>query len=307
MTLHNKAMQNSNFKSSVTILTPALFNFDEALVYLDRSALECMHQVKNGAVYKLLEVDGEYTLIEVRPENERELQISCLNRTPSSYEPIISYVKDWLDFRTDLEPFYQMAQNDPILGTLTKDYAGLRVIGVPDLFEALCWAVIGQQVNLPFAYTVKKRLVETYGDSYEWNGQSYRLFPMPEKIAELSVEDLKALQLTGRKAEYILHIAKLMSDGELTKDVLMEMGPERAEEKLLSLRGIGPWSAHYVMMRCLRDPSAFPIGDAGLHNALKHLLRRSKKPSLDEIRSIFEPWKGWEAYAVFYLWRSLHG
>ncbi|MGM7702782.1 DNA-3-methyladenine glycosylase family protein [Pseudalkalibacillus sp. Hm43] len=307
MTLHNKAMPDSNSKSSVTISTPGLFDFEEALVYLNRSSLECMHLVGDGAVYKLLEVDGEYTLIKINTNNERELQISCLNRTPSSYEPIKAYVKDWLDLRTDMAPFYRMAKNDPILGALTQDYAGLRVIGVPDLFEALCWAVIGQQVNLTFAYTVKKRLVESYGDSYEWDGQSFWLFPTPEKIAELTVEDLKALQLTGRKAEYILHIAKLMSDGELSKDTLMEMEAERAEEKLLSIRGIGPWSAHYVMMRCLRDPSAFPIGDAGLHNALKHLLARSKKPSLEEIRSIFKPWKGWEAYAVFYLWRSLHG
>lgn len=86
----------------------------------------------------------------------------------------------------------------------------------------------------------------------------------------------------------------------MTKNVLFYAKKEEAEK-----HGFGPWTANYVMMRCLRDPSAFPIEDVGLHNALKQQLKLSEKPGLAEIRQLAAAWQGWEAYATFYLWRSL--
>jgi DNA-3-methyladenine glycosylase II len=103
-------------------------------------------------------------------------------------------------------------------------------------------------------------------------------------------------------------VARLMADGELTKERLLERAddPASLEKSLVAIRGIGPWTANYVMMRCLRILSAFPIGDVGLHLALKHLSGSAEKPPLDEIRRLATPWAGWEAYATFYLWRCLY-
>jgi DNA-3-methyladenine glycosylase II len=76
-------------------------------------------------------------------------------------------------------------------------------------------------------------------------------------------------------------------------------------EKLLQIRGVGEWTADYVLMKCFRIPSVFPITDVGLHNALKIHLGLSQKPSLPEIKKLAADWNPWEAYATFYLWRSL--
>ncbi len=289
------------------IRMPQAFSFAETLHYLKRSPLECMHVVEEERVYKLLMIEGRQTIIEVQENEEGMIQVDFVMDPPnteSAYRKVAKYIVEWFDLETDLRPFYEMAEKDPFLDGLTKSFHGLRVIGVPDLFEALCWSIIGQQVNLPFAYTVKRKFVEAYGKSVEWNGHTFWLFPEPHDIISLKVEDLKQLQFTGRKAEYILGLAEMMANGSLTKESLSE-DRQYAEQKLLSIRGIGPWSAHYVMMRCLRDHSAFPIGDAGLQNALKKLLGREKKPSPEEIRNLFSRWGNWEAYAVFYLWRSL--
>jgi DNA-3-methyladenine glycosylase II len=75
---------------------------------------------------------------------------------------------------------------------------------------------------------------------------------------------------------------------------------------LVNIRGIGPWTANYVLMRCLRFPSAFPIDDVGLQNAIKHPLGRDKKPTKDEIMKFAGNWTNWESYATFYLWRFLY-
>jgi DNA-3-methyladenine glycosylase II len=295
--------------SSVTMPLPQEFSYDETLTYLTRSPDEILHVIEDRKIYRLFELEREAVLIEISENGPSSIQIRFVEgkeRNRAAFVAAVHDVREWFDLRTDLAPFYRMAEGDPLLGALTREYFGLRIIGVQDLFEAICWAVIGQQVNLTFAYTLKKRFIETFGEHIEWNGRRYWLFPKPRDIAAVSVEELKKLQFTGKKAEYIIAIAGLMDSGSLSKEALMATGDyQDAERQMLAIRGIGPWTAHYVMMRCLRDPSAFPIGDVGLQNALKQLLQRPQKPDLDEIRQIFAPWRNWEAYAVFYLWRSL--
>ncbi|WP_082050451.1 DNA-3-methyladenine glycosylase family protein [Risungbinella massiliensis] len=312
MTTPKKVMPVFSFDKHlgiITLIPPREFSFTETLTYLSRSPLECLHQIQNRRILKILEIEEKPTLIEISEKGDSSIQVRFVNFIPqstTSYEAVGDYVMEWFDLRKDLVPFYLMAKNDSLLNTLTRNYFGLRIIGVPDLFEALCWAVIGQQVNLTFAYTLKQRFVQSFGNLIIWNNQSYWLFPKPEQINASDVNKLKELQFTGRKAKYIVGIAQLMKSGKLSKDNLLKSGNiQDIEQRLLSIRGVGPWTAHYVLMRCLREPSAFPIGDAGLHNALKQLLHRPKKPSIQEIQQIFARWKNWEAYAVFYLWRSL--
>ena len=76
-------------------------------------------------------------------------------------EKVALYIWEWFDLGQNIEGFYQLASKDNILKELTKRYDGLRIVGIPDLFEALVWAIIGQQINLTFAYTLKKRFVNT--------------------------------------------------------------------------------------------------------------------------------------------------
>ena len=89
--------------------------------------------------------------------------------------------------------------------------------------------------------------------------------------------------------------------------MLLETNDVKEAEKILTkIRGIGPWTANYVLMRCLRFTSAFPIDDVGLHNAVKHVIGSEQKPTKEELLNLSAPWKGWEAYATFYLWRFLY-
>ncbi len=94
---------------------------------------------------------------------------------------------------------------------------------------------------------------------------------------------------------------------QAVEGALLAAGGHREAEKLLvGSRGIGPWTANYVLLRCLRFPTALPIEDVGLHNAIKLLLGMDRKPTVEEIREPAKPWAGWESYATFYLWRALY-
>lgn len=221
-------------------------------------------------------------------------------------EEIVKYIHEWFDLDNDLTPFYEMAKADPLLKMPARKFYGLRVIGIPDLFEALCWGVLGQQINLAFAYSLKKQFVEAFGDSIEWNGKKYWVFPPYERIARLTPTDLADIKMTVKKSEYIIGIARLMASGELSREKLMKMNFKDAEKNLIKIRGIGPWTANYVLMRCLRFPTAFPIDDVGLIHSIKILRNMNRKPTKDEILEISVPWKEWQSYAIFYLWRVLY-
>src|SRR5690625_1245674 len=217
---------------------------------------------------------------------------------------VSEYITQWFDLDRDIIPFYEMAENDPILQNLVKKYKGYRIIGIPDLFEAITWAIIGQQINLTFAYRLKRRLIEHFGEKIVWEGHEFWLFPQPEQIATLKVADLRELQFTNRKAEYIIDIATLMSNGEMSKETLREKEYHDLKKTLLHLRGVGNWTADYVMMRCFNRPEAMPIADVGLHRALQRQLGLDRKPTIEEITDLAKSWAGWESYATFYLWRS---
>ncbi|RIW34626.1 DNA-3-methyladenine glycosylase 2 family protein [Bacillus salacetis] len=294
--------------SFIEIFPPADFSFQECLIFLGRSHQEILHRISEGYLYKLIKADDQQILLKIgaAPHSIKvEFPISEPNQ--NIREKAADYLLEWFDMDRELKGFYQMAASDEILQAVCANHFGLRIIGIPDLFEALTWAVIGQQINLTFAYTLKKRFVEHYGECLDYEGIVYWLYPEPDIIAELEVEDLRKLQFTNRKAEYIIGIAKSMKAGLLAKKELLQAEDyPQLKETLMKIRGIGGWTADYVMMKCLKHPRSFPIADVGLHNAIKLQKGMERKPTIREIEDMAENWKGWEAYAVFYLWRSLY-
>lgn len=289
---------------------PELFDWKACLDYMARSPLECLYRTDGEGVTRLLRADSGALLIRLTAPEQERLRVELLEgKRPgdAGLEELARYIRDWFDLDRDLRPFYKLAADDLLLGPLTERFRGLRIVGIPDLFEALCWAILGQQVNLAFAYKLKARLAEGYGESVHWLGNRYHLFPLPERLLGAPEEELCALQLSRSKARTITAVAGLIADGALSREELLALGsPEEAEARLTAVKGIGPWTAQYVRMRCLRDASSFPIGDVGLHNAVKSVLQMDRKPSLPELRELFAGWRGWEAYATFYLWRVLY-
>lgn len=294
----------------IVITLPDDFDKDANLGYLTREKNECMYAIENDVITKVIAIGEIRSLVQINVMNNKQMNVHFLNDSRPiekwKREEVVNYIYEWFDLNNDLTSFFEMAKTDPLLKMPAQKFYGLRVIGIPDLFEALCWGVLGQQINLSFAYSLKRQFVEKYGDSVEWNGKKYWVFPSYEQIAQLTPTDLADIKMTVKKSEYIIGIAKLMADGALSREQLMNMSFKDAEKSLLKIRGIGPWTANYVLMRCLRFQTAFPIDDVGLINSIKLLRNMDRKPTKDEIVELSCPWKNWESYATFYLWRVLY-
>lgn len=295
----------------VMIITlPANFDMNANLGYLTREKNECLYEIENNIITKVIAIGEMQSLVQISVIDNQQMVVQFLNGSrpieKGEREKIATYILEWFDLDNDLTPFYEMANADPLLKIPAQKFYGLRVIGIPDLFEALCWGVLGQQINLAFAYSLKRQFVESFGGSIEWKGKKYWVFPPYERIAQLEPTDLAAIKMTVKKSEYIIGIARLMANGDLSKEQLMKMDFKEAEKSLIKIRGIGPWTANYVLMRCLRFQTAFPIDDVGLINSIKTLRNMNQKPTKEEILALSIPWQNWESYATFYLWRVLY-
>ncbi len=292
--------------SRIILPVPSEFSFEHAFAFLERSPKEPMHLVSTGCVTKLLRVADELVLFSVRPRGKK-LEIDFPDTQPSAAarKLVKAYVREWFDLGTDLKPFYSMARKDEILRSSVKKFHGHRIISIPDLFESLIWAVLGQQINVAFAYTIKQRFVEQFGERFQFKGHTYYLFPTPATVTALSPEQLLPLQFSRQKANYTIGIANAFVNGELSKEKLSTMSLAEAKDTMIRIKGIGNWTANYAMMRTFRHPEAFPLEDVALHNALRIQLGLNKKPSLSRVKKIFRKYKGWEAYATLYLWKTL--
>ncbi len=295
-------MSNDHY---LRVPTPSDFSFNECLVYLNRSSQEVLHTTGGDSVIKLLNVNHSLVFLKLRSKESAIMAEFPLGKpNKETCNLITNYIHEWFDLNRDMTDFYSMTQNDCILTNIVSKHRGLRIVGIPDLFEALTWAVIGQQINLTFAYTLKKRFVEHFGEKFEYQGQLYWLYPDCHQIASLDVSHLKKLQFTTRKAEYVIGIARAIVSREITKEALLQKDYDGMKNSLMKLRGVGAWTADYVMLRCLRQPQAFPSADIGIHHALRKQLELDQKPTSNYAEELSKKWRDWRAYAAFYLWRS---
>lgn len=291
---------------------PDEFSFAQNYDHLATATNEALYTLREGRIRKAIAVGTQATVVEIVPEGQAQLRIRFVAEpnadSPALRAGVAEYVHDWFDLGTDLKPFYKMAKTDPLLRQAVESFYGLRNMGIPDLYEAMCWGILGQQINLGFAYTLKRRYVERFGQALEREGETYWLFPTAVRMAELTAEDLSAAGMTTvKKCEYLVDTARLIASGELTKEQLLAADSvKEAEKRLVRIRGIGPWTAHYVLMRCLRRPDAFPIDDVGLHHSIRHVLGLDAKPGKEQILEWSAGWSMWESYATFYLWRFLY-
>ncbi len=207
---------------------------------------------------------------------------------------LIAAARRWLDL--DASP----AAIDACLADLPGP-AGQRLPGSVDGFELAVRAVLGQQVTVAAARTLARRLVERFGSPLPtpWPDVT-RAFPTPETLAAAPLERIAELGIIRSRVAAIQALAREWP--ALVPLLSIGAAPERLVERLCELPGIGAWTAHYVAMRALGWPDAFPPGDVA---ALKAMQRLYSTASPREAEARAEAWRPWRAYALLRLWNSL--
>ncbi len=203
----------------------------------------------------------------------------------------------------------KLMASDRDLAPLLERFGTLRIVRAPDLYEALLVAVIGQQVSVQAAQSIRRRLMQGLGTrvtvDYAPGNENYYFYPTARQLIKAGELGLREQGLSRQKTRYLLEIANRAATGELDRDAFAALSDEDAIRRLCEIKGVGRWTAEIALMRGLGRNDVFAAGDLGLQVAVQELRRMRKRPSEKELRKIAERWKGWRSYAAFYLWMTL--
>jgi DNA-3-methyladenine glycosylase II len=198
--------------------------------------------------------------------------------------------------------FAELRRGDPVVARLEARYRGFRPVLQLNLLGALVRCISAQQVNLRWASETRRRLAERFGDRHTVDGATvYSL--SAERLANAAPAEIRALQFTNRKAEYIVAVAQAIAQGQISLERLRTLSDSAVIDELVALRGIGAWTAEWVLARTLGRPRVV-AGDLGVRKAVGIAYGKGVMPSEDEVRELTAHWRVSGAHAQALL---LHG
>jgi DNA-3-methyladenine glycosylase II len=191
-------------------------------------------------------------------------------------------------FVTAPESLAVLAAADPVIARLETHYRGVRPVLQADPLTALVRSISAQQVNLRWAVTVRRRLVEAFGCQHTLG--AYRVFSLDaNRLARADVTTLRTLQFTTRKAEYVTALARAVAGGVLDLVALRELPDAEIIARLTTLRGIGRWTAEWFLARTLGRPCV-AAGDLGVRKAIGAAYLQGRLPAEAEVRHLTAHW-----------------
>ena len=201
----------------------------------------------------------------------------------------------------DLSEFAAMAAPDPLLGPLAERMRGLKPPRFPTVFEALVNGVACQQLSLAVGIHLLNRLVADRGRPVAEDSGGPRAFPTPEGLATAQPDELKLHGFSFSKARTIVETARAIVAGDLDLESLEHLDDGAAIERLTSLRGVGRWTAEYVMLRGLGRLHIFPGDDVGAHNKLRRFFEIDTELDYDGVKRLVAPWHPYAAVSYTHL------
>ncbi|SIQ87519.1 DNA-3-methyladenine glycosylase II [Janthinobacterium sp. TND4EL3] len=208
-----------------------------------------------------------------------------------------------LGLRIDPQPFARLAAADPLLAPLIRINPGLRIVQSASPFEALTWAIIGQQINLPFAIALRRTFILQAGRRH---ASGLWCYPEAHDVARLSVEDLTSRKFSRAKAETVLRLAGLVDEGELSLELPSSGDVAAISQALLAVKGIGPWTVNYALLRGYGYADCSLHGDVAIRAALQKLLGEETKPDVARTEEWLRQYAPHRTMAAAHLWASLH-
>jgi DNA-3-methyladenine glycosylase II len=206
-----------------------------------------------------------------------------------------------LGLAVDMQPFYDLARDNAVIGPLVERFSGVRPPRFPTVFEGLVNSIACQQVTLDLGILLLNRLSERFGVQVATGGTVLHAFPTPADLADVQEESIRELGFSRQKARAMKELSTHVADNSVDLARLEGMTNREAIADLSHIRGIGRWSAEYVLLRGLGRLDIFPGDDIGAQNNLQRLFHLTDKPAYDHIRQLTSPWHPYEGVVYFHL------
>ena len=258
----------------------------------------------NGSSYeRVLSVDddGPYALSVTQDKAMLAVRLEGRAAGESAEQLARAALERMLGLRADLAPFAAMAEHDPWLGPLAHRMRGLKPPRFPTVFEALVNGIACQQLSLVVGIHLLNRLTAAHGCPVSTDADGPRAFPGPDQLANLQPESLRPHGFSSTKARTIVEVARAIVAGDLDLDALGELDDRAAMERLMRLRGVGRWTAEYVMLRGLGRLEIFPGDDVGAHNSLSRHFAIDTPLDYESVQRLVARWQPYAGMVYFHL------
>jgi len=209
---------------------------------------------------------------------------------------IVERVRRIFDLDADPLAVGTCLAEDAALAPMVREYTGIRLVGAWDIFELVVRAILGQQVSVATATALAGRLVAGFGKRVSAVGLLTHVFPTPDRLASARPSEFA---MTRQRAEAIIALAKAVDSQSIKLESIAD--PTNLERQLLSLPGVGPWTARYAVIRGLSHPDTFLDTDLAIRKVTSELFPGANRASL---RRRIDAWRPWRSYAMIYLWKK---
>ncbi len=273
------------------------YDWKGVLGFLAARALSGVEHVTEDTYARTIQLGNAQGWIAVRQLQKKHALLVEFSPSLTPVLPaLLSRVRGLFDLDARPDLIAKHLRKDARLAAAIKANPGLRVPGAISGFETGVRAILGQQVTVRAATTIAGRFVEAFGEPIVTPFAALtRLSPTPARVAAATIHEIARLGIVASRAASLIALAESQVSSGLCLDGGTYEHPDTTITRLTELPGLGPWTAHYIAMRALRWPDAFPKEDIAVRNRLGGI-------SAKEAEAMSQPWRPWRSYAVMHIW-----
>jgi len=294
------------YQETGTLTPTPPFDFSKSLQFLGIFGPTKNEQtVSTHSLTKAISIDGQtvvFQLTSIGTIEKPELEYSLFSAKPFSQameNAVVERITFFLSLKDDLQPFYRLGRADPDFAPIIEHLYGYHQVKFLTPFENACWAVLTQRNPMKIAQQTKQALVEKYGSSLEVSGSVYWAFPEPMQIAVVDESELSKMIRNDRRTEYLVAAARAFSEAD--EEFLKTASDEAVEAWLCNIKGIGEWSATFIMVRGLGRMERVPLTEARLFEAASRVYGHGEELSRDDLKRLADKYGLWQGYWAHYI------
>ena len=231
------------------------------------------------------------------------LHVSVIGEVTNSHLKAyaIAAIEHLLGINVDLKKFYRFCENDEVLRPLANQFYGSKPPRFPTYFETLVNAIACQQLTLTVGIRLLNRLTQACGPAIETAEGVFHVFPGPQQLANMDIEQLREIGFSYRKANYLTGLARAVVQRQFNPEEIERLDDKQAVKRLCTLKGVGRWTAEYFLLRGLGRTHIFPGDDIGARNHLQRWLRLSEPMNYDKVHNVLRRWDTFGGLIYFHL------
>jgi len=293
------------YQKIITVQPHQPYNFALTLREIDQYPLDVTERIMGQSLLRGIRLkSGKPVLVAIQAAEQSSLSVDIYAKNSVESGEVISGIEHFLNLDLDLNQWYNSIDETDPMHQIISELRGFKPIAKPTIFESIVTAILEQQLTVRFACTLETRLIQTFGEKLVGDQGVVWLFPTPEKLAQVDIEDLRELQISKMKSSYIIDLAIMIISGEISPEKWKALNDTELIGHLISIRGVGQWTAEYVALIGYRRFNHAPAADIGLRNAVTALTNGKNQLSEEATREYMNRWDDFKGLATFYIWHA---